>query len=229
MAHDRQLDIAGYQGRPVPNEFVRPEAGANRLAIFLPGFAYTCDMPLFYYAERLCLALGIDVLRVEYAYNTVPGFLSLPDGETDRWLAADVTAAYRAALAQGPYRELILIGKSIGTVAMASLLTMDDRFADPVRAVWLTPAFRLPNLTVQMTRCPDPSLIVIGDVDHHYDPAALARLREATNPEVLVISGADHSLEIRGDLAASITALGQTMQTVEHFLATAEPETARGD
>ena len=226
MAEYLHLDITGYQGRLVPNEFVRPEGSVGRLAILLPGFAYTCDMPLFYYAESLCVAAGIDVLRVEYAYNTVPGFLNLPDDETDRWLAADVTAAYRAAIEQGAYRELVLIGKSIGTVAMAYLLTMTDRFAGPVRAVWLTPAFGLPHLTELMVRCPDPSLIVIGDADHHYDPAALARLRATTSPEVLVIPGADHSLEIPGDLTASIAALQQTMQAVERFLA--EPEPAGG-
>ncbi len=224
MAQYLQLDITGYQGRPVPNELVRPEGSTNRLAILLPGFAYTCDMPLFYYAESLCVATGVDVLRVEYAYNTIPGFLTLPDNETDRWLAADVTAAYRTAIAQHPYRELILIGKSIGTMAMAYLLTMADRFAGPVRAVWLTPAFGLPHLTELMVRCSDPSLIVIGDADHHYDPAALARLRETTSPEVLVIPGADHSLELPGDLAGSIAVLRQTMEAVERFLA--EPEAA---
>jgi len=219
MAKHTRLDITGYQDKPVPNEFVQPRGSNNRLAIMLPGFAYTCDMPLFYYAEELFIQTGVDILRVEYAYHKVPGWLKLPGDEPDRWLAADVTAAYRAAIGLRPYRELILIGKSIGTMAMAHLLTMPDRFAGNARAVWLTPAFGLPNLTGLMTRCPDPSLIVIGDADHHYDTAALDTLRTTTKPEVLVISGADHSLDLAGDVGGSILALRQTMQAVERFLA----------
>ncbi|MDQ3696075.1 MAG: hypothetical protein M3464_21020 [Chloroflexota bacterium] len=219
MATYTQLDITGYQDKPVPNEFVRPRGSASRLAIMLPGFAYTCDMPLFYYAEELFIQTGVDILRVEYAYNKIPGFLSLPDHGTDRWLAADVTAAYRAAIGQRPYRELILIGKSIGTMAMARLLTMADRWPGKARAVWLTPAFGLPNLTGLMTRCPDPSLIVIGDADHHYDTAALDTLRTTTKPEVLVIPGADHSLDLPGDVPGSVAALGRVMAAVERFLA----------
>lgn len=219
MARYRRLDITGYQNKPVPNEFVRPEGGAGRLAILLPGFGYTCDMPLFYYAESLCIRAGIDVLRVEYAYNRIRGFAKLPAAERDRWLAADVTAAYRAAIAQDSYRELILIGKSLGTAAMAHLLTMPDRFPGQVRAVWLTPAFRMPGLAETMSRCPVPSLLIIGDADGHYDAAALETLRATTNPELLIIPGADHSLEIPGNLTASIAALQQTMQAVERFLA----------
>lgn len=222
MAKYRKLDITGYQDKPVPNELVRPDGGVNRLAIVLPGFGYTCDMPLFYYAESICIESGIDVLRVEYAYNKVRGFAKLPAAERDRWLAGDVTAAYRAGIAQGAYRELILIGKSLGTAAMAHLLTMPDRFPGDIRAVWLTPAFRLPGLAERMSRCRVPSLLVIGDADQHYDAAALDTLRATTNPELLVIPGADHSLEIPGDLTASIAALQQTMQAVERFLS--DPE-----
>jgi predicted alpha/beta-hydrolase family hydrolase len=218
MAKHLHLDTAGYQGQPVPNELIRPEGETDHLAILLPGYGYTCDGPLFYYAESLLVHTGANILRVEYAYNKTPGFMQRPEAEWLAWLAADVTAAYRTALAQRPYRELILIGKSLGTLAIAHLLTMDDRFTGPVRAIWLTPAFRLAGLTERMRPITDPSLIVIGDADPHYDEAALTTLAETMRPEVLVVPNADHSLEIEGDIITSIAILGHVTQAIARFL-----------
>ena len=74
MATATTLTIHGYRDEPVPNRFLRPEGAIDHLAVLLPGFGYTLDMPLFYYAENLLLERGWDVLRVEYAYNKRPEF-----------------------------------------------------------------------------------------------------------------------------------------------------------
>jgi predicted alpha/beta-hydrolase family hydrolase len=100
MATSTTLTIQGYRDEPVPNRFLRPEGAIDHLALLLPGYGYTLDMPLFYYAEKLLLERGWDVLRVEYAYNTRPEFQTLPKSERDRWLLADTTAAWRAGLGQ---------------------------------------------------------------------------------------------------------------------------------
>ena len=72
MATATTLTIQGYRDEAVPNRFLRPQGAINHLAVLLPGFGYTLDMPLFYYAQNLLLERGWDVLRVEYAYNTPP-------------------------------------------------------------------------------------------------------------------------------------------------------------
>jgi predicted alpha/beta-hydrolase family hydrolase len=138
MTTSTTLPIQGFRDEAVPNRFLRPEGATDHLAILLPGFGYTLDMPLFYYAENLLLERGWDVLRVEYAYNTRPEFQGLTKPERDRWLLEDTTAAWRAGLGRRAYERVVLIGKSLGTLAMGHLLTM----ADPplnVGAVWLTP------------------------------------------------------------------------------------------
>ena len=63
-------------------------------------------------------------MRVEYAYNKHPNFHTLPEVERDRWLLADTTAAWRAGLGQRIYERVVLIGKSLGTLAMGHVLTM---------------------------------------------------------------------------------------------------------
>ena len=81
MATSTTLTIQGYRDEPVPNRFLRPDGAIDQLAVLLPGFGYTLDMPLFYYAQNLLLERGWDVLRVEYAYNTHPEFQTLPEME----------------------------------------------------------------------------------------------------------------------------------------------------
>src|SRR5215217_6235864 len=77
MATSTTLSIQGYRDQPVPNRFLRPQGAIDHLAVLLPGFGYTLDMPLFYYAENLLLERGWDILRVEYAYNERPEFQNL--------------------------------------------------------------------------------------------------------------------------------------------------------
>src|SRR5215204_7426815 len=114
MATATTLTIQGYRGEAVPNQFLRPEGAIDHLSVLLPGFGYTLDMPLFYYAENLLLDRGWDVLRVEYAYNKHPEYQTLSAPERHQWLLADATAAWRAGLGQRSYGRAVLIGKSLG-------------------------------------------------------------------------------------------------------------------
>src|SRR5579884_1063750 len=107
------LDIRGYRDEPVPHTFWRQDEQARHVAILLPGVGYTCDMPLLYYPARLLLALGADVLRVEYVYGRRPDFAALSDAAQGRWLFADVAAACRAVQGGHSYEQVTLVGKSL--------------------------------------------------------------------------------------------------------------------
>ncbi len=217
MATATVLPVRGYRGEPVPNRFLHPREARDQLAILLPGLGYTLDMPLFYYTEHLLLERGWDVLRVEYAYNKRPEFPTMPEPERARWLFEDATAAYRAGLAQGEYKRLLLVGKSLGTLAMGHLLTMEEQTV-PVRAVWLTPLLGQERLREQISHYGGPSLFVIGAADPHYDPAILDELCRATNGESVVVEGADHGMDIEGDPVASVRALEQVVDGMVRFL-----------
>ncbi len=97
MPNGQQLPIVGYRGETVPNRFVRQKGEADRLAVFLPGLAYTCDMPLFYYATNLLTDAGWDLLRVDYAYHRRADYRNLAEAERLRWLLADATATWRSS------------------------------------------------------------------------------------------------------------------------------------
>ena len=217
MATSTTLSITGYRDEPVPNRFLRAEGQNDQLAMLLPGIGYTLDMPLFYYVEHHLLQRGWDILRVEYAYNKRPEFQSLPAQERARWLFTDATAAYRAGLAQRDYRELTLIGKSLGTLSMGHLLTAEAP-AIPVRAIWLTPLLGQDRLREQIVQYGGPSLFIIGAADPHYEPTRLEDVRRATNGETVVVAGADHGMDLQGDPVASVGALERIVAAMVRFL-----------
>jgi len=217
MPELKRLDIAGYRDEPVPHTFFRQEDETDHLAILVPGGRYTAYMPLLYYPLRLLLTLGADVLRIEYAYTGRADYQALPPAEQVRWLFTDVSAASRAALAQRPYQQVTLVGKSLGTLAMGYLLTTESALRK-AQAVWLTPLLWNDLWRSQIQQVRPRSLFASGTADPHYDPAHLAELQAATNGKAVVVEGANHSLEIEGDVMASLQALEQVVQAVQTFL-----------
>jgi len=211
------LNIPGYRGKPVPNTFFRQASGADRIAILLPGWEYTCQMPLLYYPARLMLQLGADVLEIEYTYNLSPEFQAASPLEQRQWLFTDSGAACDTTLSQRSYTEVALIGKSIGTLAMGELLATETRLAH-AHTVWLTPLLREDRLRRQIFECRNPSLFVIGTADPNYNPAHLAEVKEQTGGEAVVIEGADHSLELKNNLKGSLEAMREVIDALERFL-----------
>ena len=212
------LSVDGYRGEPVPNSFLRQRGETSHLAILLPGIGYTCDMPLFYYAQNLLVAAGADVLRVEYTYGRRSDFRDLPATEQLRWLLADATAAQRAGLAQRGYQDLTLIGKSLGTLAMGHLLTAQDVPTAATRAVWLTSLLREERLREQVRRYAGRSLFAIGAADPHDDPTYLAAMR-TTPGGAVVVEGAGHGLDAWSDVVASIHPVTPVIRALQDFLA----------
>jgi len=212
----KTLEITGYGNRKVSNTFFRQQEETRRLAIVLPGVGYTCQMPLLYYASHAATGLGMDALWVEYDYIRRPEYNALPAAEKIQWLLTDVETAMRIGLAQRSYDAITLIGKSLGTVAISRLVSTDSRLASS-RIVWLTPVLSDDKVRAQIkTRKKD--LIVLGTADHYYDRAYMAELIAANNNEVLLVKGADHSMEIQGNVSESVAILGKVTGSILTFL-----------
>lgn len=207
------LAITGYAGKTLPNRFFRQEGPAPTLAVLFPGLNYSCDMPLLFYPLKLLLGRGAEVLQVRVDY-TVPEYRNLPPADRAAWLAADAIAAVQAARRQGAYERLVLVGKSIGTIALASLVPHEQQAI----TIWLTPLLRNPLVTEAAEQNRSPALFVAGTADDLYDAAALQRIQAASQAAAELIPGGDHSLEIAGDFFASLCALEQTMRAVDGFL-----------
>lgn len=219
MTKKVELAIRGHRGEAVPNELVRQDGDTDHLAMFLPGFGYTCEMPLFYYAEIVCLEAGADVLRLNYAYNRQSEFRKLRENERLRWMTDDVTAGIHAGFGQRIYRKATFLGKSLGTLALSQVLPVVALSGD-LRIVWLTPMLQAGAVRKEIRQRADSSLVVIGTDDPMYDEAFLDEVRQAGG-EVVTVEGGDHSLDIAGDPLGSIRALEPVVAAMQKVLSRA--------
>ena len=211
----RSLDVVGYKNQPVLNTFIAQPKPARHLGIVLPGYRYSPEMPPLYYAGRILLEQGADLLRIEYAYYRT-AFPNQSQDEQDKWISADVSAACEVGLSQRPYEKITLIGKSMGTVAMCQLLA-DPRF-QKAACVWLTPLLTVDWLSARIEQFHPRSLFIIGTADRFYRPDILKHLEQVTGGQSLVLEGLNHGLEIPGDIPRSLAALGQIVQALQEFL-----------
>ena len=174
-------------------------------------------MPLLYYPTELLLNNQFDVLNINFAYKNQKDYRAASPDTRMKWIFDDTTAACKVGLAQRPYEQITLIGKSLGTLAMGHLLTSQPGLQN-ARCIWLTPVLRLGSLHAQVTKEVRQSLFVSGTADKHYQADLFKEVVQANDGQSLVISGADHSLEFAGDLPRTLHALQQVMHAVEKFL-----------
>jgi hypothetical protein len=210
------IEIKGYNAKPVGNLFFRNVGPARGLAVLLPGLRYTCDMPLLYYPTKLFLQRGFDVLQLHTNYAS-PSFGNLsPDRQID-WMGEDAWGSVHAASDQRSYDHLVLVGKSIGTLAMSVLVLKHPELrARPT--IWLTPLFRLPLVEQATQQLGGPALYVAGSGDNTFDSERLNYLLASSPAEALVYEGADHSLEVPGDQERSLDILKGAMAGIASFI-----------
>lgn len=209
-----RLEIDGYKDQ-IPNSLFGSDDSSEHLGIIFPGAGYSSQMPALYYPTEVLLTLGADVLRLEHHYQR-SDFQTLADEEKTRWLEADALAVLKAALAVKAYKRLTFVGKSIATVALARILP-ELATLDSADFVWLTPLLKRSGLREIIAEHPHRALFIIGSTDQHYDAPLLEQIRASTNGQVLVIEGADHSLETKGDVAASVRVQERIVIALERF------------
>ena len=211
------LAIAGHLELPVPNRFFRQESGAGHLAILLPGYGLSNDTPLHYFTTSHLLDRGADVLLVDYDYSHRADYRASDAATRRRWLLDDTTAICRGALGQRPYRRITLVGKSLGTRAMAHLLSTEERLRG-ADAIWFTPIWTEAPVAAVLLAARRRALVIIGTADPLYDPAIARKVRQALDGELLVIADAEHGLEIAGDVIRSVHALEEAISAVARFV-----------
>lgn len=209
-------DLASGPGA-LPHAFLRTEGGSDTLALFFPGYGYRVTAPLLHYPEQALLWRGADVLRLDLAYDADPSFPARDPEARRARVRDDAERALAAALAAGEHRRVVLVGKSLGTLALADLVAGPLADRDPV-CVWLTPLLNDAGLRDAVTRLRPPSLFVIGSADPLYDAAVLEDLRTASGGRAVVVEGADHGMLVPGDMAATLEGLRRVMAVMDDLL-----------
>ena len=217
MVSSEQSDIEGYDGNLLRNRFYRQSNQTQDIALVFPGLAYNTTMPLLHYSIQAILATGINVLAVDYDYSNNSKFLKKSIRARSDWLIGDVEAALEFVTKEEKQDVVCLAGKSLGTLALGHLLETREELRD-AKTIWLTPLIKNPDLMEQMLSYMKDAIMVIGTNDPQYDSNIIDRLNANTQLGGIVIDGANHSLEIEGDVTKSLRVLMQIVTIIQQFL-----------
>jgi len=209
------LNISGYHDNPIANIFLRHTQPTPSLAVLFPGLNYTCDMPLLYFLTSLLTNHQMDVLQVRTDY-TGTAFQSLSRQEQDNWFAADAQAAIQSVYPSLGYAKVLLVGKSIGTLALAHLV--DSELLHTTAMLWLTPLLHNPWLVEQACQVQGPALFIGSRGDHSFDEKVMAYIQRKISCDTLILEGANHGLEYPGSWRKSLKALENILEYTESFL-----------
>ncbi|ONK13640.1 alpha/beta hydrolase [Streptomyces sp. MP131-18] len=169
-------------------------------ALLLPGAGYTPARPLLHYARAVLEQHGFTVR--ELWWETPGTFVRFSDAERTAWVERQVVAALAAA---DDCR--LIVGKSLGTLAAGIAA---DR---ALPAVWLTPLLRTGAVAGALRRTPARTLLVGGTADPLWDSAVAGELPH----ETLEFPGADHGLELPGDVVGSAALLQTYVRAFDRF------------
>ncbi|WP_066070308.1 alpha/beta family hydrolase [Neobacillus soli] len=201
----------------IPYMWIRSENPNKSICVMLPGLGYSTQRPLFHYATGVCLNNHVDVLHINYDFAKNEHFKKLTRSEQDRWMYEDVKAVVDEVLKDSTYEQCILLSKSIGTIPMAIEWT-EKNFSHNAFGIWLTPLLKDDNVFNTLLNTELPSLCVIGDQDHHFIEERISSFKKNELVSSVLIPNADHGLEIKGDIVASIDAVKEVMASVQEFI-----------
>ncbi|MBD0330744.1 MAG: hypothetical protein ICV64_11660 [Thermoleophilia bacterium] len=198
----RELTVRGYGGASVPCLFHEEER--ERAAVVFPGgtrsggrLGGSPARPDLHFTRALLLELGLGVLEVWWDAATKPR-------ASEGWFRENALAAVRAA---GGDRVAVLVGRSIGTGALAHLPEWNDR-----SSLWLAPLTSVRPVREALLAWRGPKLVVAGDADEAFEPVE--------GVDTVLVRGADHGFDL-GDAAASARALADALEGMRRFLSAA--------
>ena len=207
----------GIRAKKVTNVFFEQQKNQGKAALLFPGWGYTVEMPAMFYTSSLLAEQGYDVLQVAYTYNRNEEYLALSEEERNQWFFADIEAAYQKMLSYRENSEMILVGKSMGTLALSHLL---DKYEIPEswKLIWLTPLIAKEELRRNMAGFKGKSLIVIGTADQHYDVQGLEEVRKLEQVEIFEIEDANHGLQFEKDTLSSLVLMEKILARIKEFI-----------
>jgi hypothetical protein len=208
------LPISGFRDETVPNKFYMQPNPAG-IALILPGLRYTCDMPLLYFLTQTLLDRHFDVIQLHTDY-TVETLQTLTPAEQLNRITADAQAAIEVAYQNCPGKNMIVAGKSIGTLPIAML--MSTGVIPQAACIWLTPLCKYPFVVDAALHYAGPAMLIASQGDETFDEEGIAQIQHQTQIEVLVFDKANHSLLIPGETLQSLGILEKVVEAYGTFL-----------
>ena len=182
--------------------------GSDTLAVILPGIGYTLDRVTLEYSSNLALQLGFDVLKIEYGFQVGRGEFH-PDVEFN--IIAEESFKLSKSTLRNKYRNIVFIGKSIGT-CVQNVLNKNVKGYN-ITNIYISPI----NKTVQMG-IEKNSLVFTGSSDPLLSKENLEKIEEVSGTRLINIDNANHALNVEGDVIKSLEIQLSIIEFMKEYL-----------
>ncbi len=203
----RQFSFKVKSGE-ISASLITPPTTNARMAVVLPGAAYSCKQPLLYYSTQMLLKNQFKVLTINKLYAEDPQWLALTKtGDALRAVEEDSIHLFQQITETFLEIDTVL-ARSLGTYALACAL--EKGVVAPRHIIWQCPS--LNHKWNALKDCKARSLGIIGTHDERY-----ATAQPYLPKDRLIIDDADHALEF-SDPVKTIDILKQVIRTTEEWL-----------
>ncbi len=213
--------LTGWQDQPFALKWRIPQDAGAVAALILPGLRYTPDKPLLYYTAQALAQRGVAVAAAWLDYSQ-PAFQEAEPQTRLQWLLADAEAALQAVRRRPGVKQVLLVGKSIGTLTMGALWGVGG-LADMAASIWFTPLLAFPAVQKAARHADRPALFVASAADPAHNAEGWQAVEANPNAQSLLLPRGDHSLENPADLADTLTLHAQVLTAAMRFLDNALP------
>lgn len=208
------LPLKSHDGRALPHTFYEGESAG--LLVVLPGLHYGPEGPALYHLAKQLRGSGWDTLGLTYGFQAAMAFPWTDHaGET----LAECRAALREVLGRRAYARVGVVGKSLGTILLVQLCTQ-GLVPETAGVAHLTPPLGNPAFDEAFQETRQPAYIAIGTRDSFYAEESVRGVSGRPATFVRVLEGADHGLDVRDDLTATLRVVGQVVEDATAFFLT---------
>ena len=180
----------------------------RKIAVLFPGIGYTCDKPLLYYAGKIAVSKGYELVKVEYG-----NFPSGIKGNKEK-----MEKAFQCGLEQAEdilknicweeYENLLFVSKSVGTVISSAFARKHQLL---VKNILFTP------LQQTFLFADENGIVFHGTADPWADTMDIKEGCQKLNLPLILTEQGNHSLET-GDVLKDLQNLEKTMRVLFDLL-----------
>ena len=181
----------------------------SKLAIFFPGIGYTNSKPLLYYSRMLAKNKGYEEICVEYGElpTNVKGDVEKMREALRR--AYDQCCEILKGIDFTKYEDVIIIGKSLGTVVASKY---HEEYCKSARLILYTPVEATFRYVI------NEGIAFIGDNDTWSDLDKVKSLADKAGVPLHIYANCNHSLEVLNDYDLNTTNLKNIMKHTYDYI-----------
>ncbi|MFW6209015.1 MAG: hypothetical protein ACOC7X_09950 [Spirochaetota bacterium] len=174
---------------------------SEKVAIVLPGYLYPPDAPATFYLKLLFMKYKWDYMTIDYRYNENEAFLNSADDEKMAYFKKDQEKLAEYIIENYKHKTVCLIGKSIGTTAIHSILESSNLLSEmeAISFILLTPTEVQGEIVKTVSAENKNLLFIIGDKDQYYSEDVLLDVQKKSTMKTKVIDNAGHLFEDQSD------------------------------